>query len=78
MQQLHLALCYLVITPRQVQQLHLALAVRESVVVGAACLCLVPRSKRDPTMWGAEVWLFALAGTPNLALTPTLALTPNS
>ena len=61
MQQLHLALCYLVITPRQVQQLHVALAVRESVVVGAACLCLVPRSKRDPTMWGAEVWLFALA-----------------
>ena len=70
MQQLHRALCYLVITPRQVQQLHVALAVRESVVVGAACLCLVPRSKRDPTMWGAEVWLFALAGTPTLAPTP--------
>tara|TARA_B100000780_G_scaffold46321_1_gene28840 strand:- start:50 stop:184 length:135 start_codon:yes stop_codon:yes gene_type:complete len=42
-----------------VQQLHLALAMREGVVVGAACLSLVPRSKRDKTAWGAEVLLFA-------------------
>ena len=80
----------MVTPPRQVQQLHLALALRQGVVVGASCLSnpnpspnpnpnrnpnpnpnpspspnpipnqgasclsLVPRSKRDPTRWGAE------------------------
>ena len=39
----------------QVQQLHVALAMREGAVVGVACLALVARSKRAPAPWGAEV-----------------------
>ena len=39
----------------QVQQFHVALAMREGAVVGVACLALVARSKRAPAPWGAEV-----------------------